>query len=503
MSFVTGQNVTSPRQKYYLPVIAAPDIQVFSTPGNFTWTKPAGASLITVTVIGGGGGGGGGAPASTNGGGGGGGAGGAKAVVTYTPSQLGATEPLTVGAGGAGAVAQSVGPPGNDGQAGAASTFGTGTRISSPGGGQGHGAPGGGGTGGTSGGAATVTSGTVVTNVAGPAGGNGNQFPGAPGNGTQAVNGTGSGAGGSGINGPPQFSDGPGGTGPGGSAGGASIMNGTPGGNGVSGSGGGAAGSDSATHISITSGQGGDGASPGNGGGGSGGAWQQTFAGVITTAAKGGNGAAGQVIVVTTFGAFLGPEGTVTGSWAAGTTLVLPGLNTSNSKEPIIVFGMQNGASISSVTSPNLVFTRRATTGGANPLEEWTASSANPLVNEVITITYSVAPTFGRAAAFGVSGTPAAPPVPFDTNASLPVNNTVAADPQFSTTAANTIVLAAMRFVVTGSPTPGAGWTAIANVANSFFLVEYQVFTSAQSNTTAAVATGHNDENGSLVDALT
>jgi len=76
-------------------------IQVFSTAGGATWTKPAKVRAVRVTVIGGGGAGGGvpsttGSQSASSAGGGGGGT-----AIAFLTSP-GATESVTVGAGGAG-----------------------------------------------------------------------------------------------------------------------------------------------------------------------------------------------------------------------------------------------------------------------------------------------------------------------------------------------------------------------------------------------------------------
>lgn len=88
---------------------AASNVQVFSTVGAATWTKPAGCSVVTVTCIGGGAGG--------RGNRGGGGGGGLIRTASVQASVLPSTVPVTVGAGG-------VGSTGNTVTAGASSSFG-------------------------------------------------------------------------------------------------------------------------------------------------------------------------------------------------------------------------------------------------------------------------------------------------------------------------------------------------------------------------------------------
>ncbi|WP_044117959.1 T9SS type A sorting domain-containing protein [Alkaliflexus imshenetskii] len=76
-------------------------VETFTTPGNGTWTVPAGVTQITVEAWGGGGGGGG-SNSNNNGGSGGGGGGYATYTITVTPGQ---SIPYTVGAGGSGGAA--------------------------------------------------------------------------------------------------------------------------------------------------------------------------------------------------------------------------------------------------------------------------------------------------------------------------------------------------------------------------------------------------------------
>ncbi|MGL6349209.1 MAG: hypothetical protein ACRC2U_05025 [Aeromonas sp.] len=104
------------------------DIQTFTTPGTFTWTKLAGAKLVKIWTISGGGGGGAGrkgAAGTVRTGGAAGGSGGIS-FLEIDASLLGATESLTVGAGGNGAAAVTVNSTnGGAGSPGGESFFGS------------------------------------------------------------------------------------------------------------------------------------------------------------------------------------------------------------------------------------------------------------------------------------------------------------------------------------------------------------------------------------------
>ncbi len=100
------------------------DIQLYTTAGTATWTKPVGCKTVRAILIGGGGGGGSGhASASSNRGGGGAGAGGGITEITYQASSLPSNLTVTVGAGGAGGAGVVANNDGNPGVAGTASTL--------------------------------------------------------------------------------------------------------------------------------------------------------------------------------------------------------------------------------------------------------------------------------------------------------------------------------------------------------------------------------------------
>jgi hypothetical protein len=103
------------------------DVTLYTTPGNFVWTKPTGAILLDVICIGAGGGGGSGrrGASSTARFGGNGGFGGGYSRATFDASYIGSTVSVTVGSGGSGGAAQTVNTSnGNAGTAGGNSSFG-------------------------------------------------------------------------------------------------------------------------------------------------------------------------------------------------------------------------------------------------------------------------------------------------------------------------------------------------------------------------------------------
>ena len=104
------------------------DIQVFSTAGSFSWTRPLGAKWVDVQVFGGGGSGASGrkGAAATARGGGGGGAGGNYGKTLLPASITLASETVTVGVGATGGVSQATNSTnGLNGAGGGASSFGS------------------------------------------------------------------------------------------------------------------------------------------------------------------------------------------------------------------------------------------------------------------------------------------------------------------------------------------------------------------------------------------
>lgn len=152
------------------------DVQVFSTPGVTSWTKPSGAKTVKVILRGSGGGGGSGpqrASGSASSGGAGGGGGGCS-WADYQASDLGTSEIVSVGAKGTGGPAiAAINTNGTAGTNGNVSTFGSGTTILRANGGLagGAGVIGGGSTAGT-GGTGREAGGLGGAGVSGAAGGN-------------------------------------------------------------------------------------------------------------------------------------------------------------------------------------------------------------------------------------------------------------------------------------------------------------------------------------------
>lgn len=111
--------------KFIKPLV---DVQVYNTPGTYTWVKPAGAKWVEIYVVGAAGGAGSGRKGATTSGRGGGGTpgGGARVNLSFHPNMLGATETVTVGAGGTGGAAVTTNDTnGNNGTAGGATSFGS------------------------------------------------------------------------------------------------------------------------------------------------------------------------------------------------------------------------------------------------------------------------------------------------------------------------------------------------------------------------------------------
>lgn len=195
-------------------------------------------------------------------------------------------------------------------------------------------------------------------------------------------------------------------------------------------------------------------------------------------------------------------DGSISNFTAVGTSLALS-LSTTKSND-VVVVGISNGASgptIGVVGSSLGAFTRRSRSAtGIQNVEMWYAIAAAPLSSETITITDTTTGSIG-ATAFGVNG--AKTSAPWDTNASLPKTTIVfGGTVTISTTAANTIVLGYFKNTSTVSPTPGAGFTAIAPLANSFMIAQQKIVSAPQTNLVISEGTGQGDTNGGTGDAI-
>jgi hypothetical protein len=295
-------------------ITGAVQVNEYSSPGGVSWTKPTGAVMVEVVLIGGGGGGGGGGSGGANRGGGGGGAGGNVMVRRYEAGDLAATESVFVGAGGAGGAGNKVSAVGANGTAGTNSTFSSsGTLCTAHGGKAGLGGT----TTGQAGGGelAGIASAGVNpqlwshTLMGGGAGGDGSDTGTASG-GFRAWGPCGGGGGGGHDGSTNAYNGGAGGGDP--TTGGSLVSGGGAAGTwpgGISGGGSGTSGSSRTTAIGY-GGQGGGGGAGGVGGGGSGGAGGGYGAGgggggasigTSKPSGSGGAGATGHAWVITYF----------------------------------------------------------------------------------------------------------------------------------------------------------------------------------------------------------
>ena len=190
-------------------------------------------------------------------------------------------------------------------------------------------------------------------------------------------------------------------------------------------------------------------------------------------------------------------DGHVTKQGQSGSSVALPALTTTAAGE-IVVISLQNGTTVSSVTAAGLTFTSRASSGGANPIEEWHATSAGAQTSLVITVNYAASAGFASVWAYGVSGTD--PTTPYDTNVSLP--NTGATAPRtVSTSNANTFIIGAFRFNNTSGPSAGTGYSVTDASSGAYGLSEYKIVSSTQSSLSVTTSSDA-DSNGGIGDAL-
>ncbi len=130
---------------------ALPRLDIYTTPGSYTWTKQAGAALVDILLIGAGGGGGAGGvfASGTACSGGAGGGGGARNALTVPASLVAASVTGNIAAPGAGGIGGTTGVGASGGNAtGGATTFGPLSAFGGQGGGGGQTGTAAGGTGG-------------------------------------------------------------------------------------------------------------------------------------------------------------------------------------------------------------------------------------------------------------------------------------------------------------------------------------------------------------------
>lgn len=177
----------------------------------------------------------------------------------------------------------------------------------------------------------------------------------------------------------------------------------------------------------------------------------------------------------------------------SSTTSALPiTLSTTNKSDIICIIVTTNGGPVTSVTSPNLTFSRRITNGNnPEPIEFWFASATNALSNETITINTTTS-DFITVDAFGVNGANIA--AAFDTNGSVPAFSN-GSPLSISTNSVNDFIIGASRGA---SPAVDAGMTTISSA--DFQAVGFKIVSNAQSGFAVTMSGG--SINGVLADAI-
>jgi hypothetical protein len=137
---------------------------------------------------------------------------------------------------------------------------------------------------------------------------------------------------------------------------------------------------------------------------------------------------------------------------------------------------------------------------GSGKLFEYSAKSAGSLAGDTITVTF-LGSTFYNLGALAIAGANFASP--FDPNGSLP---TVLASgvPTVTTTNPNTVIYAIERVNNGATPTPGAGFTAVAGSFSACFaMFQYKIVSFAQPGTSIPLTTGAGQELETITDAVT
>jgi hypothetical protein len=150
-------------------------------------------------------------------------------------------------------------------------------------------------------------------------------------------------------------------------------------------------------------------------------------------------------------------SGVVTANGHASTATIT--VSTTAGNEVIcIVVGTESGATVSSMTSADLTWTLRASN---SPLQIWWAPAAAIVTSEVVTINLSGTDYYGITA-FCVSGCSVS--APWDIAGALPLAVSTGSPGGISTTAADTLVVFAIRSTFTsGTPVP-SGFTLISYI---------------------------------------
>lgn len=159
-------------------------------------------------------------------------------------------------------------------------------------------------------------------------------------------------------------------------------------------------------------------------------------------------------------------------------TITLPGAVAND----IVVLGcMQNSTLVNTISGPNIgSFSKFGHASPSNPVELWWARATGTLTNEVCTLNYVGTSAYSNACVVNVAGLYQTGS-PLDTNVNA-LQTGSGGNGQITFDDPDCIAFGAFRSASSATTTPDTanGWTGLD--ANSYLMLEYKIFNSAQTN---------------------